>query len=173
MPINENVIKAAHRLFLLLLLLSILLLAPWPQRYENSPGSLLEFISAHLSHNDRHPKHATTTSHNHHSSHKNTKDDDTIDGLFLKGLARGFYHVGIAIAVWFIGMCLLGGACRAYLCIEDIYNRRLYSVLPLFREEGEDDDDDDDGIEDVHSDDDSIGDIGMREIREAVQSDRT
>ena len=95
-------------------------------------------------------------------------------------MARGFYHVGIAIAVWFIGMCLLGGACRAYLCIEDIYNRRLYSVLPLFREEGEDDeddddddDDDDDGIEDVHSDDDSIGDIGMREIREAVQSDRT
>lgn len=176
MPINESVIKAAHRLFLLLVLLSILLLAPWPQRYENSPGSLLEFISAHLSHNSRQSKHATTTSHNHHSSHKNTKDDDTIDSLFLQGLARGFYHVGIAIAVWFVGMCLLGGACRTYLCIEDIYNRRPYSVLPLFREESDDDYDDyddyDDGIEDVEGDDEEEN-IGMREMSEGVQSENT
>jgi hypothetical protein len=39
-------------------------------------------------------------------------------------------------------MCFVGGACRAYLCLEDCWNRRFYSVLPLFTEEGEDDGDD-------------------------------
>jgi hypothetical protein len=133
--INENIIKAAHRLFLLLILISIILLAPWPQRNDDSPNSLLEWISAHLLSQKSKPSHATTSPHNYHTkSHKHDEKDD-INTLFLHGLARGFYDIGIVLVAWFSFMCIVGGACRAYLCMEECWNRRFYSVLPLFREE--------------------------------------
>jgi hypothetical protein len=159
--VSENIIKAAHRLFLLLILISIVLLAPWPQQSDDSPGSLLEWISAHISHKSN-SKHATTAPHNYHSSnHKHDYAEGDINSKFLHGLARGFYDVGIVIVVWFTVMCILGSACRAYLCIEDCWNRRFYSVLPLYREHGEDEtyveDEDDRSVE---------GEFSMRDMRE-------
>ena len=164
--VNENIIKAAHRLFLLLITISIILLAPWPQPKDDSPGSLLEWISAHLSHKSN-SKHATTSHNYHTTSHKHNEKDD-INTLFLHGVARGFYDMGIVLVVWFTFMCLVGGACRAYLCMEECWNRRLYSVLPLYREEGEDDTyigDEEDGRS-------AEGDFRMREMRQEEMVER-
>lgn len=137
--INENVIKVAHRLFLLLIAISIILLAPWPQSNDDSLGSLLEWISAHLSHKSN-SKHAGNTSHNYHTTGHKHSDKNNISSLFIDGLARGLYDVGIVLVAWFTFMCLAGGACRAYLCMEECWRRRFYSVLPLYRVEGDDGD---------------------------------
>lgn len=57
-----------------------------------------------------------------------------------------------------------------YLCMEECWNRRFYSVLPLYREHDDDqmhtsgDDDDDRSVE---------GEIVMREMREEERVERT
>lgn len=90
----------------------------------------------------------------------------------MHALARGFYDVGIVLVVWYAGMCALGGACRLYLCAEECWNRRLYRVLPLNRVEGEDEGvDGGDGDGDANGDDASLGDIGMRNLREVLDED--
>lgn len=76
----------------------------------------------------------------------------------------------VVIVVWFAAMCLLGGACRAYLCIEDCWQRSFYSALPLDQEQDDGqmmysgDDDDDRSVE---------GEFVMREMREEGRVEST
>eukprot|EP00804_Cyclotella_cryptica_P023675 CCRYP_017691-RA/>CCRYP_017691-RA protein AED:0.23 eAED:0.23 QI:0/-1/0/1/-1/1/1/0/176 len=163
--INENILKAANRLFLLLIALSIVLLSPWHQREDNNiPNSLLEWISMHLSF---HGKHKTTTyppssQYDHTSQHgqNHSGGEENMNGKFMHALARGFYDVGIVLVVWYTGMCALGGACRLYLCLEECWNRRLYRVLPLYGVGGEGEGVEDGGVV-RDGDDASLGEIDM------------
>ena len=127
----------------------------------------------HLSSHDRHTTTPTASSHRDRGNHRgysHSGGDDDINGKFMHALARGFYDVGIVLVVWYAGMCALGGACRLYLCAEECWNRRLYRVLPLNRVEGEDEGVDG-GDGDGNGDDTSLGDIGMRNLREVRDED--
>jgi len=76
--------------------------------------------------------------------------------------------MGIVIVVWFTGMCVLGGSCRAYLYIEECLNRRVYSVLPLYWEDGNNN-----STVDVDDDLSSLeGEFVMRDLREEEIGER-
>jgi hypothetical protein len=110
--------------------------------------------------------HKKTTSHTRHhfdhNSHNSFEDGEDINSKFMHALARGFYDVGIVLVVWFTGMFILGGACRAYLCIEGCWSRREYGVLPLYRY-GED------GVGDEN--DEGEGDVVMGNLRDTGGGD--
>ena len=126
----------------------------------------MHLSSSHDGHTTTH----TASSHHDHSNHRGRNHpggDDDINSKFMHALAHGFYDVGIVLVVWYTGMCALGGACRVYLCVEECWNRRSYRVLPLNRVEGEEEE----VVGGGDGDDASLGDIGMRNLREVRDED--